>query len=122
VVQVLDDLKPVYLHVIEGQTEGPRDFDPAFDFHAFRKKFHRTYMANNGYTLALAANRLAAGVADLIAFGRPFVANPDLVECFRTNEPLASADPATFYGGDAKGEVDYPAIKELTCHADRDTE
>jgi N-ethylmaleimide reductase len=50
VVERLDHLRPVYLHVIEGQTGGPRDFDPTFDFIALRKKFHRTYMANNGYT------------------------------------------------------------------------
>ncbi len=64
VVEVLDHLNPVYLHVIEGQTQGPRDVDPKFDFTALRKKFHRTYMANNGYTLDFAAESVAAGTAD----------------------------------------------------------
>ncbi|MBB6143795.1 N-ethylmaleimide reductase [Silvibacterium bohemicum] len=115
VVKVLDRLKPVYLHVIEGQTNGPRDIDPSFDFHALRQKFHRTYMANNGYTLELAAQCIEAGDANLVAFGGPFIANPDLVERFRANEPLNAPDPATFYGGGARGYTDYPAIGNLSC-------
>jgi len=115
VVEHLDRLKPVYLHVIEGQTNGPRDVDPSFNFRLLRQKFHRTYMANNGYNFQLAAQRIEAGDADLVAFGGPFIANPDLVERFRTNAPLNSSDPATFYGGGAKGYTDYPAIRNLIC-------
>lgn len=117
VVEVLDRLKPVYLHVIEGETQGPRDFDPSFDFAALRRKFHGTYMANNGYTAELAAESIATGATDLVAFGRPFIANPDLVERFRANTPLALSDPTTFYGGGAEGYTDYPAIKDSSCHA-----
>lgn len=115
VVEHLDRLKPVYLHVIEGQTNGPRDVDPSFNFRLLRQKFHRTYMANNGYNFQLAAQRIDAGDADLVAFGGPFIANPDLVERFRTNAPLNSSDPATLYGGGAKGYTDYPAIGNLIC-------
>lgn len=116
VVDVLDRFKPVYLHVIEGETQGSRDFDPSFDFSALRRKFHGTYMANNGYTVELAAESIATGVVDLVAFGRPFIANPDLVDRFRTNAPLAFSDPTTFYGGGAEGYTDYPAIKDSDCH------
>ncbi|WP_275943221.1 alkene reductase [Granulicella sp. 5B5] len=116
VVEVLDRLKPAYLHVIEGQTEGPRDFDPSFDFAALRKQFHGTYIANNGYTVELAAESIAAGTADLVAFGRPFIANPDLVERFRAHAPLGSTDATTLYGGGAKGYTDYPALSDTRCH------
>jgi N-ethylmaleimide reductase len=115
VVQVLDRFKPVYLHVIEGQTNGPRDVDPSFDFQALRREFHGTYMANNGYTLELAAESMNEGKVDLVAFGVPFIANPDLVDRFRTNTPLASSDPETFYGGGATGYTDYPSIVDANC-------
>ena len=114
VVEVLDQLKPVYLHVIEGQTDGPRDFDPSVDFTALRRKFHGAYMANNGYTLALANQSIAEGKVDLVAFGRPFIANPDLVERFRVNAPLSSFDPATLYGGGAQGYTDYSVMEDVS--------
>ena len=115
VVEVLDLLKPVYLHVIEGQTGGPRDSDPSFDFAALRSKFHGTYMANNDYTLALANKSIEEGGVDLVAFGRPFISNADLVERFRTNAELNSLDPTTLYGGGAKGYTDYPTLGEAGC-------
>ncbi len=122
VVEVLDRLKPVYLHVIEGQTQGPRDVDPSFDFSVLRKTFRQTYIANNGYTLESAAESVAAGLVDLVAFGRFYIANPDLVERFRTNAPLASVDSSTLYGGGAEGYTDYPAVSESSCHANAPTE
>ena len=115
VVEVLDRLKPVYLHVIEGQTDGPRDFDPSFGFCELRRKFHGAYMANNGYTLALANQSIQRGAVDLVAFGRPFIANPDLVERFHNHAPLSASDPTTLYGGGAKGYTDYPAMEAERC-------
>jgi N-ethylmaleimide reductase len=115
VVQILDHLKPVYLHVIEGQTNGPREIDPSFDFQQLRRTFHGTYMANNGYTLKLAVESMNEGKVDLVAFGVPFIANPDLVDRFRRNTPLAVSDPGAFYGGGAKGYTDYPAIVDADC-------
>lgn len=105
----LNKLGLVYLHVIEGATGGPRDVAP-FDFAALRRRFRGTYIANNGYDLALATQQLAQDAADLIAFGRPFIANPDLVARLKSGAPLAALDPATLYGGGAKGYVDYPAF------------
>ena len=115
VMEVLDHLRPVYVHVIEGQTEGSRNIDPSFDFLALRRKFHGTYMANNGYTFAMAEQSVKAAKVDLVAFGRPFIANPDLVERFRKNEVLNSADSSTLYGGGAKGYTDYPAMEDTSC-------
>jgi N-ethylmaleimide reductase len=81
-----------------------------FDFDALRRSFKNTYIANNGYDLELANTRLAENKADLFAFGRPFIANPDLVERLKTGAPLANLNPATLYGGGAAGYIDYPAL------------
>ncbi len=108
-VAQLDALGLVYLHVVEGATGGARDVAP-FDFDALRRQFRNTYIANNGYDLELANARLEEGKADLFAFGRPFIANPDLVERLKTGAPLADLDQATLYGGGAKGYIDYPAL------------
>ncbi|KRG70520.1 alkene reductase [Pseudoxanthomonas dokdonensis] len=109
IVEQLDALGIVYLHVVEGATGGPRDVAP-FDFDGLRRRFSRTYIANNGYDLPLANARLAEGKTDLVAFGRPFIANPDLVERLQTGAPLAELNPATLYGGGAEGYIDYPAL------------
>ena len=109
IVDHLNALKLVYLHVIEGATGGPRDIAP-FDYASLRKRFAGAYMANNGYDLELANKVLAAGEADLIAFGKLFISNPDLVERLKRGAPLNAPDKATFYGGGAKGYTDYPAL------------
>ncbi|WP_213774102.1 alkene reductase [Bradyrhizobium sp. dw_78] len=109
IVDHLNALKLVYIHVIEGATGGPRDIAP-FDYGSLRKRFKGTYVANNGYDFALATKVLAANEADLIAFGKPYIANPDLVERLKKGAPLNEPDKATFYGGGAKGYTDYPTL------------
>ncbi len=111
IVDGLNALKLVYIHVIEGATGGPRDIAP-FDYGSLRQRFKGTYVANNGYDFELANKVLAANQADLIAFGKPFIANPDLVERLKRGAPLNEWDKATFYGGGAKGYTDYPALDE----------
>ncbi len=117
IVDQLEALKLVYIHVIEGATGGPRDIAP-FDYASLRKRFKRAYIANNGYDLALANKVLAANEADLIAFGKPFIANPDLVERLEKGAPLNAPDKATFYGGGAKGYTDYPTLGETLTAAE----
>ncbi|HEY8610101.1 MAG TPA: alkene reductase [Roseomonas sp.] len=109
-VEGLNRFNLAYLHMVEGATGGPRDIVPDFDFAALRKAFHGPYMANNGYDFAMADAALRDGRVDLIAFGRPFIANPDLVERMKAGAPLAAPDRATFYGGDERGYTDYPAL------------
>jgi N-ethylmaleimide reductase len=109
IVDQLGALKLVYLHVVEGATGGPRDIAP-FDYGSLRKRFSGAYVANNGYDFELANKVLAADEADLIAFGKPFLANPDLVERLKRGAPLNAPDKATFYGGGAKGYTDYPVL------------
>src|SRR6202049_1660248 len=109
IVDHLNALKLVYIHVIEGSTGGPRDIAP-FDYASLRKRFKGAYVANNGYDFERANKVLAANTADLIAFGKPFIANPDLVERLKRGAPLNAPDKATFYGGGAKGYTDYPVL------------
>jgi len=112
IVDRLNALKLVYLHVVEGATGGARDIAP-FDYHSLRSRFKGAYIANNGYDFNLANKALSANGADLIAFGKLFLANPDLVERFRRGAPLNEPDKATFYGGGAKGYTDYPTLEAV---------
>lgn len=114
IVDQLNTLGLVYLHVVEGATGGPRDITP-FDFDSLRRRFKNTYIANNGYDRDLATTRLTEDKADLFAFGRPFIANPDLVERLKADAPLANFNPATLYGGGAEGYIDYPTLTEATA-------
>lgn len=109
IVDQLNALKLVYIHVIEGATGGPRDIAP-FDYGSLRRRFKGAYIANNGYDFQLATKVLAANEADLIAFGKLYIANPDLVERLKKGAPLNEPDKATFYGGGAKGYTDYPTL------------
>jgi N-ethylmaleimide reductase len=109
-VEQLNPFKLSYIHVVEGDTGGDRNPSGAFDLQKLRRAFNGLYMANNNYTLELAVDARAENLADLICFGRPFIANPDLVERLREGAPLATPDPNTFYAGEAKGYTDYPAL------------
>ncbi|MGQ3672388.1 alkene reductase [Xanthobacter sp. TB0136] len=110
VLEELEKRHPLYVHVVEGATGGPRDIAPDFSFDELRRRFTGPWMVNNGYDKALAGKVIAEGKADLVAFGRPFISNPDLVERLRRDAPLNELDRATLYGGGAKGYVDYPAL------------
>jgi N-ethylmaleimide reductase len=113
VVRQLAPLGLAYVHIIEGATGGPRELpDRPFDYEALRSAYREAggqgaWMVNNGYDAALADKALAHG-ADLVAFGRPYIANPDLVERVRGGVPFAQGDRATYYGGGARGYTDYP--------------
>ncbi len=106
----LNELDLAYLHVIEGETGGSREL-PGVDYVALRKRYRGVYVANNGYDRELAIESIEAGRVDAVAFGVPFIANPDLVERFRANASLNTSDQNTFYGGDERGYVDYPALE-----------
>ena len=107
ITEQLNRLGIVYLHVVEGATGGPRDIAP-FDYPAIRNRFDQTYLANNGYDLELANAHLQSEEADLFAFGKLFISNPDLVERLKHGFPLANLNPSTLYGGSAEGYTDYP--------------
>src|SRR6185369_12928079 len=117
IVDGLNALKLAYIHVVEGATGGPRDNAP-FNYGSLRKRFKQAYVANNGYDFDLATKVLAADTADLIAFGKPFISNPDLVERLKKGAPLTAPDKATFYGGGAKGYTDYPTLERAASPAE----
>ncbi|QCI64997.1 alkene reductase [Phreatobacter stygius] len=110
-VQELGKRGIAFIHVVEGATGGPRD-NVAFDYAALRQSFPGAYIANNGYTRELAIEAVSEGRADGIAFGKAFIANPDLPERLRVNAPLNEVERATLYGGNAKGYTDYPALSQ----------
>ncbi|MBD0382072.1 alkene reductase [Paenibacillus sp. WST5] len=93
-----------YVHVLEGDMMTKNS---ELDYRALRSKFAGPYIANNGYDLARAQTAVRSGTADLVAFGTPFLANPDLVRRYREGLPLNEADRATFYQGGGAGYIDY---------------
>ncbi len=115
VVRHLATLHLAYIHIIEGATGGERELpDRPFDYAGLKAAYvdaggKGAWMVNNGYDKAMAEKAVADG-ADLVAFGRPYIANPDLVERLRKNAPLAEGNKATWYGGGAKGYTDYPTM------------
>ena len=112
VVKGLNPFGLAYVHVVEGETGGPRYTIP-FDYSALHGCFDGVWMVNNGYDWKLAMDAVARGRADLVSFGRLFIANPDLVERLRENAPLNPLmGPDTFYGGGAHGYTDYPTLDQ----------
>jgi N-ethylmaleimide reductase len=115
VVRELAPMGLAYLHLIEGSTGGPRELpERPFDYAAMKAAYRAAggqgaWMVNNGYDLPLAEQALKEG-ADLVAFGRSFISNPDLVERLRAGGPFNKAHRATFYGGGAEGYTDYPTL------------
>jgi len=110
-VDALSEMGLLYIHDIEGVTQQTRDVPDGVDFRELRKRFSGAYIANNQYTLALAEEVLADGDADLFSFGRPFLANPDLVKRLRSGAPLAEAPKEYWYGGGSVGYSDWPVMK-----------
>jgi len=110
VADVLSPLGLAYLHAVEGGMGGG-EVAP-FDFNELRKHFKGPYIANLAYDKAKGNAAIASGHADAIAYGVPFLANPDLVERFRQNAPLNAPDQASFYGGTEKGYTDYPTLQQ----------
>ena len=117
VVKQLAPLNLAFIHIIEGATGAARDYeqgDKPFDYVALRAAYkdaggNAAWMVNNGFDKSLADNALAKG-DDLVAFGRPFIANPDLTRRLREGTALNTPDRATFYGGGAKGYTDYKIL------------
>jgi N-ethylmaleimide reductase len=109
-VQRLAPQRLAFLHVVEGQTGGARDIAP-FDYAALRRTFGGPWMVNNGYDRTMALQAVATGAADLVAFGRPFIGNPDLGRRLREDLPWAPSDRKTYYGGGAEGYTDYAAFE-----------
>lgn len=97
-----------YLHLAGGTVGGELLAD-------VRRRFPGTLIVNGGFDAAKAESVLAAGHADVVAFGAPFIANPDLPARLRDGLPLATPDPATFFSADARGYTDWPTAAEAVA-------
>ena len=104
-----------YLHTIEGDTSGAAV--PPFDYQKLKRLFGGTVIANNGFDKSRANEAIAEGRADLIAFGKPFIANPDLVTRLLLDAPLLPLDRDTLYGGAEQGYTDYPILRAVAARA-----
>jgi N-ethylmaleimide reductase len=105
VAEQLSDFSLAYLHILEGDMmTGQRNLD----YIQLRNCFKGFYMANNGYDFESGTKAIQEHRADMVAFGKLFIANPDLPYRFAHNLPLNMPDSATFYGGNEKGYTDYP--------------
>jgi len=106
---VLAPLDLAFVEVVEGQTGGARDYAP-FDYAALRRRYTGAWIVNNGYTRESACAAVDSGRADVVSFGRAFIANPDLVRRLHEDAPLNPLDTATLYTGGPCGYTDYPAL------------
>jgi N-ethylmaleimide reductase len=117
IAERLSDYGLAYLHIVnpateqmqKGQEPDPRALNMV---KLIRKKYKGTLMVAGGFQSDTAAQWLREGLADLIAFGRKFIANPDLPERIRMSAPLNVDDPTTYYGGGEKGYTDYPSLAQ----------
>lgn len=98
-----------YLHIAEPDWAGGAELSQEFR-QQLRAAFPATLICCGGYTGQEADALIQSGLADAVAFGRPYIANPDLVERFAAGAALNEADRSTFYGGEEKGYTDYPRM------------
>lgn len=104
----LNEIDIAYIHIVDHSAMGAPAVPLAIK-QTIRNTFKNTIISAGGHTLEIAEAELQSGIADLEAFGRPFINNPDLVERFQLNQPLsATLDVETFYTADEKGFTDYP--------------
>lgn len=117
VASQLDRFGLAYLHVIDGLAFGFHKLGEPMTLDEFRKVFHGPLIGNCGYTKEAAAKAITEGHADLIAFGRPFISNPDLVERFKNGWPVAKLAPMSdwYLPTGAKGYTDFPAYASASA-------
>jgi N-ethylmaleimide reductase len=110
VLRELNRFKLAYAHLIVSTEDDLRHGAVPVPLAALRREFHGPLIVANGFTCATATQALTENLADAVAFGRLFIANPDLPDRFRLDAPLNPLDEATLYGGAKKGYTDYPAM------------
>ncbi len=112
-LEEVSKLKIAYVHLVDMGDADARHGGKAIPLSYFRSKYQGTLIANGGYDLDRANAAIGEGLADLIAFGKPYISNPDLTERLKSGAALNEPDQSTFYGGGEKGYTDYPAMKSL---------
>lgn len=109
---LLNKLNVVYMHIAEVDWDDAPDTPVRFK-QAVREAYQGVIIYAGRYDTDKAAKALKSGLADMIGFGRPFIANPDLPNRIRNGYPLAAHDPATLFGGNEKGLLDYPEYQAV---------
>lgn len=109
IIKLIDSFNLAYLHISEPDWAGGKPLRREFR-EKIRHTFHNVIIGSGGYTAEKADGLIRDGLVDAVAFGRSFIANPDLVTRFSKNAPLNTPNPATFYAGDEKGYIDYPTL------------
>jgi N-ethylmaleimide reductase len=112
VVEQLNRLGVGWLDMVEGDTGISREAEPSFDTQKLRRLFKGVLIGNNLYDRDLAISARDAGRVDMVAFGRAFIGNPDLVERLRANAPIVDAPRQAYYGNGARGYTDFPTLAE----------
>ncbi|MGL5250516.1 MAG: alkene reductase, partial [Enterovibrio sp.] len=108
---LLNKHRLVYLHIAEVDWDDAPDTPLSFK-KALREAFQGVLIYAGRYDAQKAQHAISTGLADMIGFGRPFIANPDLPERLRHGYPLAAHDPTTLFGGGEKGLTDYPTYQD----------
>jgi N-ethylmaleimide reductase len=119
----LNDFTLAYLHVVEARPQADAATTKQAGVYvtpALRRVFHGSLVVNAGYDRDSAEAAIREGAADAVAFATAFLANPDLPRRFALGAPLNVPDRATFYGGDAHGYIDYPALAAVNTGAPGD--
>lgn len=114
-IKELDALNLAYLHLLEPSEADLRHGGTPIPTKEFRPMYSGNLMVNWDYDKASGNAAIASGEADLVSYGKLFIANPDLPKRFKLNAPLNDPDPATFYGGDEHGYTDYPFLEEVAA-------
>jgi N-ethylmaleimide reductase len=99
-----------YLHIVDALESDIRHGAKVINLEVLRTAYNGTLIVCGGYDQARAEEVIAQGMADAVAFGQLYIANPDLVERFKLNAPLNVPDPVTFYGGNETGYTDYSSL------------
>ena len=118
VLAVLDEAAVAYLHIVEPGIDGSESLASGQDVARgrlgsawARERYTGKIVAAGGYRADSAESALARGHCDAVAFGRPYIANPDLPDRVATGAPLTESDRATYYGGGDAGYIDYPTLQ-----------
>ena len=111
-IDVLNKHKVAYLHMVERFPGIDSNDEEQQTLQTLRKQWQGFYIANGDYLRERAEDVITSGYADAVAFGRVFLANPDLPERLQTNAELNEPDQNTFYGGGAEGYTDYPFLEQ----------
>lgn len=116
-VDALEGFRLAYLHLVDPVGPGAADDSVPRLAPELRRRFSGPLIINGGFTLERAAAAIEQGEADLVAFGVPFLANPDLPARLRLGAALNTPVRATFYGGDARGYTDYPTLEQARAQS-----